>query len=70
MNYKDADALARKIRREVPDALATIEQDCEPGHYLVDVLLSLRFVVRDEGQWHRRKQEVERFNKPIVTAKS
>jgi hypothetical protein len=67
MNYKDAEALASKIRHEAPDALATIKQDGEPEHYLVDVLFTLRFVVRDEGQWQRRKQEAERFKKPLVT---
>lgn len=70
MNYEDAEALARKIRDEAPDALATIKTDIEPERYFVDVLLSLHFVVRDEGQWQRRKQEVERFKKPIVTATS
>ena len=63
MNYEDAEALARKIRDEAPDALATIETDIEPERYFVDALLSLHFVVRDEGQWQRRKQELERFKK-------
>ena len=59
MKYEDAEALATKIRNERPDALVTIEMDVEPGHYLIDVVLSFRFIVRNGDQWQRRKEEIK-----------